>query len=99
MVEVEAYLGRPVVGEGYRETQEVVVVVEVPSQVRVEGVAVLTCQGGAGVVEVLTCQGGAGGGEVLACLVKEAGEVEEEYRLDPVKEEGVEEQVCLNNRA
>lgn len=87
MVEVAAYLGRPVVGEGYRETQEVVVVVEVPSQVRVEGVAVLTCQGGAGVVEV------------LACLVKEAGEVEEEYRLDPVKEEGVEEQVCLNNRA
>ncbi|TNN46301.1 hypothetical protein EYF80_043499 [Liparis tanakae] len=90
-VEVEAYLGRPVVGEAYRGTQEVVVVVEVPSQVRVEGVA--------GVVEVLTCQGGAGAVGVLACPVKEAGEVEEEYRLDPVKEGGVEEQVCLNNRA
>lgn len=33
--------------------------------------------------------------EVLACLVQVAEEVEEEYRHDPVKEEGVVEQVCL----
>lgn len=83
MVEVEACLGLVVEG-GYQESQEVVVVVEVPSQVRVEGVVVLACQGGAGVVEV------------LACLVKEVGEVEEEYRHDPVKEEGVGEQECLH---
>lgn len=81
MVGVEACLGL-VVEEGYQDIQAVVVVAEVPSQVRVEGVAVLACQGGVGVVEV------------LACLVKEVGEEEEEYRHDPVKEEGVVEEAC-----
>lgn len=72
-----------VVEEGYQDTQVVVVVVvEVPSQVRVEGVAVLACQGGVELVEV------------LACLVKEVGE---EYLPDLVKEEGVGEQVCLHD--
>lgn len=64
------------------------VVVEVPSQVRVEGVVVLACQGGVEVVEV------------LACLVKEVGEVGEEegeYLPDLVKEEGVGEQVSLHD--
>lgn len=82
MVEVEACLD-PAAEEGHRETQEVVGVVEVPSQVRVEGVVVLTCQGGAGVAEV------------QACLVKEVEEEEEEYRRDPVKEEGVAGRGCL----
>lgn len=73
MVEVEACLGLAV-EEGNQDPQVAVAVVVVPSQVRVEGVAVLACQGGAGVVAV------------LACLVKEVGEEEAEYRHYPVKE-------------
>lgn len=82
MVGVEACLG-PAEEEGHQENQVVAVVVEVPSQVRVEGVVVLACQGGEVVVEV------------LACLVKEVQEEEEEYWHDPVKEEGVGEQACM----
>lgn len=79
-------VGLKVVEEGYQDTQVVVVVVvEVPSQVRLEGVAVLA---------VLACQGGVELVEVLACLVKEVGE---EYLPDLVKEEGVGEQVCLHD--
>lgn len=92
MVEVEACLG-PVVEEGYQETQAMVVVVEVPSRVKVEGVVLPSCQGGAGVVELLTCQGGVAVVEFRPCLVKEVGE---EYRRDPVKEERVGDQACLH---
>lgn len=87
---------RLAVEEGHRETQAVVVVAEVPSQVRVEVVGVLACQGGVEGVEVLACQEGVAVVEVLACLVKEEGEEEEEYRHNQVKEGGVGEKICMH---
>lgn len=72
------------VEEGCQENQAVVVVVEVPSQVRVEEVVVLACQVG---VE---------GVEDLAYLVKEVVEGEGEYQHDLVKEEGLGEHPCLH---
>lgn len=81
---VEACLD-PVVEEGYHQNQVVVVVVvEVPSQVKVGGVVVLTCQEGEAVVEA------------LACLVMEVAGEEEEYRHDPVGEKVVGEQACMH---
>lgn len=81
MVGVEEFLDLAV----EEDNQAVVVVVEVPSQVRVEGVVVLACQVGVEVVEA------------LAYLVKEVLGGEGEYRHDLVKEEALGEHRCLSD--